>query len=101
MCLLNVFSEIGFLPRTTYLGDAFLIKTQLLMSGRGASKSANHLFFNCDFFSSIWWHGWHWIGFSLFDPSCIFDHFMQIGFLHTVQKFDDILCMLFGFLVFG
>jgi len=36
--------------------DIFNQDSKLCVSGCGVTKSANHLFFNCKFFDSVWKH---------------------------------------------
>ena len=55
------------------------------MSGCGSLESANHLFFTCNIFSSLWHLVCNWLGFSSVDPSGIVDHFVYLGMCFKIS----------------
>ncbi|GAU49006.1 hypothetical protein TSUD_406770 [Trifolium subterraneum] len=65
------------------------------VSGCGGIESAQHLFFTCGTFGSLWWTVWHWIGFSSVDhqnPSGHFLHFVgALGERRVRQSFLQLI----------
>ena len=58
----------------------------LCVSGCGSIESSNHLFLHCNFFGSVWYFIYRWIGVSAAVPFYVPDHFNQFTLSGAISQ---------------